>query len=73
MEIIRRIILFILAIIFGYHFTLSSTLAFIYHDLSLGLHYAIIGFIVFIVYLLIWWSDDIYYYLKNRKQEEDFM
>lgn len=68
METIKRIILTLLAVVFGFFFTCSFTLAFVYHDIHLGIRYALIGFCVLCLYFIVWFRNNIYHYFKNRKQ-----
>lgn len=68
METIKRIILTLLAVVFGLLFTSSFTLAFVYHDKHLGIRFACIGFIILCLYFIVWFGNDLYHYFKNRKQ-----
>lgn len=67
MEIVKRIVLTILAVIFGICFTWSFSLGFMYHDLHLGIRFACIGFIILCLFIGLWFCEDIRHWYKNRK------
>lgn len=66
---IRLFLICFLALSFGYAFTNSFTLGYIYHDIDLGIKYAIIGGVIFIIYLLVYFSEEIYHKLFKKEEE----